>query len=84
VVFKENRGSSGNAGVFTITINTVYFHCIYCKCAVKTGSYIQIWYKILAKEHSELIFNQGLRDAPKCVTDFSGHFKFAGNKNFRH
>lgn len=71
IIFKANNCSSGNKGVFTITINTVYFHCIYCKCELKLDAYIQILAKILAKECSEYTFNQGLRDTLKCATDFS-------------
>lgn len=83
-VFKLKNSSIGNKGVFTITINTVYFHCIYCKYTLKSEVYIQNWSQILAKEHSEYIFNQGLRDTLKCATDFSARSKFVENKNFRH
>jgi len=54
-MFKHN--SNGNKGVLTITINTVYFHCIYCKYVLISYVYIQLLSKILAKEHSEYRFN---------------------------
>lgn len=80
VIFKENNSSSRTKGVFTITINTVYFHCIYCKYTLKWDIYIQIRSKILAEECSEYIFNQGLRDTLKCATDFSARSEFPWNK----
>jgi len=47
---KVSAISSGSKGVFTITINKVYFHCIYCKCDPKSVAYIPMSPKILVKE----------------------------------
>lgn len=59
-VFKVKVVSSGSVRVFTITINTVYFHCIYCKHSLKLLAYKPILHKILTKEDPEYRFHLSL------------------------